>query len=222
VTRAVLFDLDGTLTDPKAGITRSIQHALRKRGRPVPHADALEAFIGPPLEHSFRTHFAMSEADARQAVEDYREYFAERGLYENALYPAIPELLAELRAAGLRLALATSKPTVFAERILTHFGLASHFECVVGSFLDGRRVEKSEVIADALAALPDVARARALHVGDRRHDVAGARANGIGAIAVGWGYGTRAELVEAGPQALVESVPALRRLLLVDLLELAV
>jgi phosphoglycolate phosphatase len=222
VSRAVLFDLDGTLTDPKAGITRSIQHALRKRGRPVPHADALEGLIGPPLEHSFRSHFAMTPAEARQAVEDYREYFAERGLYENELYPGIPELLAELRRSGLRLGLATSKPTVFAERILTHFEIAPHFECVVGSFLDGRRVEKAEVIADALAALPGVTRAGALHVGDRRHDVDGARANGIGAIAVGWGYGTREELTLAEPQALVDSVPALRRLLLLDLLELPV
>jgi phosphoglycolate phosphatase len=222
VTLAVLFDLDGTLTDPKAGITRSIQHALRKRGRPVPDADSLEELIGPPLEHSFRSHFGMSRAEARQAVEDYREYFAERGLYENELYPGIPELLAELRGAGLRLGLATSKPTVFAERILTHFGLTPHFECVVGSFLDGRREEKAEVIADALAALPGVAPASALHVGDRRHDVEGARANGIGAIAVGWGYGSREELARAGPRALVQSVAALRRLLLVDLLELPV
>lgn len=220
--RGVLFDLDGTLTDPKAGITRSIQYALRKRGRPVPDADSLETMIGPPLDHSFRTRFGMTPGEARQAVEDYREYFADRGLYENELYAGIPELLAELRRAGLRLGLATSKPTVFAERILVHFGLAPHFECVVGSFLDGRREEKAEVIADALVALAGVTRARALHVGDRRHDVDGARANGIGAIAVGWGYGSREELTSAGPQALVESVSALRRLLLVDLLELPV
>jgi phosphoglycolate phosphatase len=222
VTRAVLFDLDGTLTDPKSGITRSIQHALRKRGRPVPHADALEPFIGPPLEHSFRSRLGMSAADARQAVEDYREYFADRGLYENELYPEIPELLADLRRAGLRLALATSKPTVFAERILSHFAIAPHFECVIGSFLDGRRVDKAEVIADALAALPGVTKRDVLHVGDRQHDVDGARANGIGAIAVGWGYGTREELAAASPRAVVESVPALRRLLLVDFLELPV
>jgi phosphoglycolate phosphatase len=215
VSRAVLFDLDGTLTDPKAGITRSIQHALRKRGRPVPHADALEGLIGPPLEHSFRSHFAMTPAEARQAVEDYREYFADTGLFENAVYPGIPELLASLRAEGVRLALATSKPTVFAERILAHFALAEHFDQVVGSHLDGRRVEKHELIADALSTLSGVARERAVHVGDRRHDVEGARANGIDVIAVGWGYGTRAELEAARPTALAESVGALRRLLLV-------
>jgi len=214
VTRGVLFDLDGTLSDPKAGITRSIQHALRKRGRPVPDADSLEPFIGPPLDQSFRTHFGMSQADARQAVEDYREYFSDRGLYENELYPGISELLAGLTDQGVRLALATSKPTVFAERILAHFGIARHFEHVIGSHLDGRRQDKPEVIADALAALSGVTREQAQHVGDRRHDVEGARANGIAAIAVGWGYGTREELVAARPEAIAESVPALGRLLL--------
>jgi len=215
VTRAVLFDLDGTLTDPKVGITRSIQYALRKRGRPVPDADSLESLIGPPLEQSFLGHFGMTPADARQAVEDYREYFAETGLFENAVYPGIPELLGRLRASGARLAVATSKPTVFAERILAHFALAEHFEHVVGSFLDGRRVEKQELIADALATLAGVSRELAAHVGDRRHDVLGARANGIRAIAVGWGYGTREELDSARPSALAESVTALGRLLLV-------
>jgi len=213
VTRAVLFDLDGTLTDPKLGITRSIQHALRKRGRPVPDADSLEPWIGPPLEHSFRAYAGMSDSDAKQAVEDYREYFADVGLYENAVYPGIPELLADLSARGIRLALATSKPTVFAERILAHFQLAVHFEHVVGSFLDGRRSEKREIIADALTAL-GVTRERVSHVGDRKHDVEGALANGVTSIAAGWGYGSREELVAAGASHFAESVSALRLLLL--------
>jgi phosphoglycolate phosphatase len=179
----------------------------------VPDADALESLIGPPLEQSFREHFGMTPADARQAVADYREYFSEKGLYENAVYPGIAELLANLRGRDLRLAVATSKPTVFAERILTHFGLASHFDGVVGSHLDGGRVDKQELIADALAAL-NVDAHDAVHVGDRRHDVIGARANGVTAIAVGWGYGTREELLAAEPHELVESVSALGRLLL--------
>jgi len=215
VTRAALFDLDGTLTDPKLGITRSIQYALAKRGRPVPDADSLEPWIGPPLEQSFREHAGMTPADARQAVDDYREYFAETGLFENAVYPGIAALLDELGARGWRLAVATSKPTVFAERILVHFALARHFEAVVGSHLDGGRVDKQELIADALAQLAGIARAQAVHVGDRKHDVLGARANGITAIAAGWGYGTRAELVAAQPHALAESVAALGRLLFV-------
>jgi len=211
--RAVLFDLDGTLTDPKLGITRSIQHALRKRGLPVPDADALAPCIGPPLEQSFRERFGLSPDDARSAVADYREYFEPHGMYENAVYPGIQELLAGLRAGGVRLAVATSKPTLYAERILAHFALAEHFEHVVGSFLDGRRVEKAELVADALALLDGVPRERAVLVGDRRHDIAGARANGIAAIGVGYGYGTREELEGAGAERVAESVAALGRLL---------
>ena len=214
---AVLFDLDGTLTDPKAGITRSIQHALRKRGLPVPDADALEPCIGPPLEETFRERFGLAPDDARRAVDDYREYFEPRGLYENAVYPGIPELLARLRARGVRLLLTTSKPTVYAERILAHFALAEHFEHVVGSFLDGRRVAKAELVADALALLEGVPRERAVLVGDRRHDVAGARANGIAAIGVGYGYGSREELEGAGAERFAESVLVLGRLLGVGL-----
>jgi phosphoglycolate phosphatase len=213
VLRAVLFDLDGTLTDPKLGITRSIQHALRKRGLPVPDANALAPCIGPPLEQSFRERFGLAPDDAVRAVADYREYFEPHGMYENAVYPGIPELLARLREGGVRLALATSKPTVYAERILAHFGLAEHFEHVVGSFLDGRRVEKAELVADALALLDGVARERAVLVGDRMHDIAGARANGIAAIGVGYGYGTREELEGAGAERVAESVAVLGRLL---------
>ena len=211
--RAVLFDLDGTLTDPKLGITRSIQHALRKRGLPVPDADALSPCIGPPLEQSFRERFGLSPDDARSAVADYREYFEPHGMYENAVYPGIQELLAGLRAGGVRLAVATSKPTVYAERILAHFALAEHFEHVVGSFLDGRRSDKAELVADALALLDGVPRERAVLVGDRRHDLVGARANGIAAIAVGYGYGAREELLGAGAERVAESVAALGRLL---------
>lgn len=211
--RAVLFDLDGTLTDPKVGITRSIQYALRKRGLSPPDADALEPLIGPPLERSFREHFGLDPAEARRAVEDYREYFSVQGLYENEVYPGIPDLLRGLRAAGRRVGLATSKPTVYAERILEHFDLAKHFDLIVGSFLDGTRVDKSEIVATALAGVADVAPARVVMVGDRMHDVEGARANGVDAIAVTYGYGTREELAAASPTSLAESVGELRRLL---------
>ena len=210
-----MFDLDGTLTDPKAGITRSIQYALRKRGIEPPDADALAPLIGPPLLHSFRDSFGFSSDEAKRAVEDYREYFADRGLYENEVYAGIPDLLARLRADGRRLALATSKPTVYAERILEHFDLAKHFELVVGSFLDGTRVEKGEVVAAALAGVSGVASAEVAMIGDRMHDVHGARANGIDAIAVGWGYGSADELRRAAPTRLAASVEELWRLLLV-------
>lgn len=210
---AVLFDLDGTLTDPKVGITRSIQHALRKRGLPVPDEDALAPCIGPPLEQTFRERFGLAPGDARRAVADYREYFEPRGMFENAVYPGIPELLAELRTGGARLVVATSKPTVYAERILAHFALAERFEHVVGSFLDGRRVAKAELVADALELLDGVPREHAVLVGDRMHDIVGARANGIAAIGAAWRYGSRQELVDAGAEGLAESVGALRLLL---------
>jgi len=212
--QAILFDLDGTLTDSKRGITRSIQYALRKRGLEAPDAGALEPFIGPPLEQSFREQLGFDASEARRAVEDYREYFEQQGLYENEVYEGIPELLRGLRASGRRVGLATSKPTVFAERILEHFDIAKHFDLIVGSFLDGRRVEKSEIVATALAGVADVARERVVMVGDRRHDVQGARANGIDAIGVTYGYGTREELRASSPTSLVASVPELRRLLL--------
>lgn len=211
--QAVLFDLDGTLTDSKPGITRSIQHALRKRGLPVPDADALAPCIGPPLEQTFRERFGLAPDDAVRAVADYREYFEPHGMYENAVYPGIPELLARLRANGVRLALTTTKLTVYAERILDHFALAPHFEHVVGGLPDGRRTDKAELVADALALLDGVPCERAVLVGDRMHDIVGARANGVPAIAVGYGYGAREELLAAGAERLAESVAALGRLL---------
>ncbi len=212
--RAVLFDLDGTLTDPKRGITRSVQYALRKRGITPPDADELEPFIGPPLEQSFRERLGFDAVEARRAVDDYREYFSERGIYENEVYAGIPSLLRELRESGRRVCLATSKPTVFAERILEHFDLTKHFDLVVGSHLDGTRVEKTEVVSAALVGVRGEAPERAVMVGDRMHDVHGARANGIDAIAVAWGYGTREELRAAAPTSLAASVEELRRLLL--------
>ncbi len=212
--RAVLFDLDGTLTDPKLGITRSIQYALRKRGMAPPDADDLEPFIGPPLEQSFRERLGFDETEARRAVADYREYFSQQGLYENEVYDGIPALLRDLRASERRVCLATSKPMVFAERILEHFDLAKHFDLVVGSHLDGTHVEKAEVVATALAGVAGVEPERVVMVGDRMHDVHGARVNGIDAIAVTYGYGTREELSAASPTSLVESVEELRRLLL--------
>jgi len=211
---AVLFDLDGTLTDPKLGITRSIQYALRKRGIAPPHADELEPFIGPPLAQSFRDRLGFDESEARRAVDDYREYFSQAGLYENEVYAGIPELLRDLRASELRVCLATSKPMVFAERILEHFDLAKHFDLVVGSHLDGTHVEKAEIVATALAGVSGILPERVVMVGDRMHDVHGARANGIDAIAVTWGYGSHEELRAAEPTSLAESVVELRRLLL--------
>ena len=211
---AVLFDLDGTLTDPKRGITRAVQYALRKRGISPPEANDLEPFIGPPLEQSFRERLGLDASDARRAVEDYREYFSQKGLYENEVYDGIPALLSALRDSGRRVCLATSKPTLFAERILEHFDLTKYFDLVVGSNLDGTHVEKALVIGTALAGVGGVLPERVVMVGDRMHDVHGARSNGIAAIAVTYGYGTREELRAASPTSLAETVDELRHLLL--------
>lgn len=204
-----LFDLDGTLTDPKEGITRSVQYALRAHGIDVADLDTLVQYIGPPLRESFITLGQLSEADATRAVGRYREYFSDTGIFQNRVYPGIPECLGKLKACGWRLAVATSKPTVFAERILEHFSLRQFFELVAGSELDGSRVHKHEVIAyalDAMSVPPDRA---CVMIGDREHDVIGAIRVGLTAIGVAWGYGGRSELSIAGAHHIVESVEAL-------------
>ena len=211
----LLFDLDGTLTDPKPGITRSVRHALEGLGIAAPDLDALTPFIGPPLIESFQRFYALDDARAQRALALYREYFGERGLYENAVYAGIPELLVALRERGRRLVVATSKPTVYAERILAHFALDRHFALIAGSNLDGTRTAKGDVIAYALAALapPPDARATAM-IGDREHDVHGAQAHLLASIAAGYGYGTARELYAAAPTHYVASIAELAALLL--------
>ena len=209
----VLFDLDGTLTDPKPGITKSVQYALRRLGIQADDLEQLTPFIGPPLVESFMRYYALDTATAQQALAYYREYFAERGLFENAVYPGIVDLLARLRRQGRTLAVATSKPAVYAGRILAHFHLADDFALVAGSELDGTRVAKGEVIAYALARLPSAELSTCVMVGDRMHDVVGARENTIASVAVGYGYGSLDELRAAEPTHLVGTVEGLGELL---------
>ncbi|QSO47602.1 HAD hydrolase-like protein [Alicyclobacillus mengziensis] len=149
--RLVLFDLDGTLTNPKLGITSGVQHALNKFGIHEPNLTKLESFIGPPLRESFTHEYGFSEEDANKAVTYYREYFDPIGWRQNEVFPGIPDVLSALQDDGYMIGLATSKPTVFAERILTHFGLRDAFSVVIGSNLDGTREDKAEVIGVALA-----------------------------------------------------------------------
>ncbi len=209
---SVLFDLDGTLTDPFEGITNSIVHALRYFGIEVADRRELACFIGPPLVESFRLRFGFSEAEACRAVAHYREYYAARGIFENTVYDGIPQLLDALKAAGRRLILATSKPEVFAERILAHFSL-TQFDVVAGATLDSSRVEKADVIAYALEKA-GIGAEHAVMVGDRKHDVLGARANEIPCVGVLYGYGSREELTAAGAAALARSPQALADVLL--------
>ncbi|MCR5250472.1 MAG: HAD hydrolase-like protein [Lachnospiraceae bacterium] len=219
----VLFDLDGTLTDPKLGICRSVQHALEKSGLEVPGIDELTPFIGPPLKDSFRQFCGMNDEEAEQAVSYYRERFSEIGWKENEVYEGIPEMLEAAHAAGVRLAIASSKPTVFVERILKHFKLRRYFDVVVGSELDGTRSKKEEVVAEALKQLytrfgkkEDERRCReaTAMVGDRRFDIEGARSEGVDAIGVSYGYQEEGELAAAGADAIATDVAELRELLL--------
>lgn len=201
----MLFDLDGTLTDPREGITACIRHALRQLGEQVPEASALERFIGPPLRDGFAE--LLREPTPHRvttAIHLYRERFVAAGMYENRVYDGIPECLEALRRAGLRLYVATSKPTVFAQRILQHFALRRHFEAVYGSELDGSRSGKAEILAYLLGR-EALAQNQTVMVGDRRHDVEGARVNGVACVAVAWGFASREELVAAAPDAIVKT-----------------
>jgi phosphoglycolate phosphatase len=194
---AIYFDLDGTLTDPKPGITRSIQYALQKLDHPtIPTEDELTWCIGPPLRASF-VKILGGEDRADRAVSLYRERFSDIGLFENAVYDGISEVLTTLSQSGQRLFVATSKPHVFATRIVEHFGLRHHFEHVFGSELDGTRVDKSDLLQYALQVAA-VDPSKTLMIGDRSHDMVGAGNNGMKGIGVLYGYGSRDELIGAG------------------------
>ena len=193
---AIYFDLDGTLTDPKPGITRSIQYALQRLDHPtIPTEDELTWCIGPPLRTSFVKLLGDHAAD--RAVALYRERFSDVGLYENRVYDGISEVLTTLRTSGHRLFVATSKAHVFADRIIDHFGLRDHFEHVFGAELDGTRADKSHLLAYALKQAT-VDPAKTLMIGDRSHDMIGAKNNGMKGIGVLYGYGSRDELLQAG------------------------
>ena len=211
--RSFLFDLDGTLTDPREGITRSIAHALERMGVAPPGPEELTFAIGPPLRESLAR---LLGTDARDAVERalafYRERFADVGLFENAPYDGIDATLAALRAAGARLYVATSKPEVYARRIVERFGLAAHFEEVHGCELDGTRENKRELLAHLLPR-HGIACASCAMIGDRGVDMIAARHHGLRAVGALWGYGSREELLEGGADALCESPARLPRLL---------
>ena len=208
----VLLDLDGTLTDPAEGITRCIRHALEAYGHDVPPDAALLRCIGPPLLDSFAELVPDAPpAHHRSLLDSYRERFRERGMFENRPYDGVHDALGALCEGGARLHLATSKPLVFARRIVRHFELEGFFASLHGSELDGTRSDKAELIRHVLSA-QGIDAAEAIMVGDRRHDVAGARANEVRAIGVLWGYGSREELLTAGADALLQSVHELPRL----------
>ena len=211
----LLFDLDGTLTDPFEGITRSVEYALNAFGIEVEDRRVLAPFIGPPLVESLTERYGFTMEDAVVAVAKYREYFAVKGLYENELFEGIPELLSDCRKAGYKISMATSKPTHYARIIAEHFDIARYFDAIHGSSLDGTRITKSSVVAEAVSE-EHLDPTRALMIGDRRHDVEGAGEHGIRTVGVLYGYGSREEHEAAGAAYIVNDLDELRELLICE------
>lgn len=214
----VLFDLDGTLTDPREGITKSVQFALAQQGISEPDLKKLEPFIGPPLKDSFMEFYGMTEEQAAQGVADYRKRFAPIGKFENEVYPGIPEMLGNLKRAGIKLAVASSKPETFVWDILKYFKLDGYFDVVTGSELDGTRSRKEEVVEEALHRLEldgqPVSRENCVMVGDRRFDIEGGRQFQLTTVGVTYGYAAKGELEAAGADYIVKNHVQLTKLLL--------
>ncbi len=211
----ILFDLDGTLTDPKEGITKSVAYALQHFGIQVEDLDSLTRYIGPPLAVSFPEYHGISEADTPTAVAKYRERFSDVGWAENLVYDGIEQLLIALKQAGKKLLVATSKPEVFAVRILEHFGLAGHFDLICGAPMHAPKGHgKADVIRDALERAGVNELSDAIMVGDRLHDVEGAHKIGLPCIGVLYGYGDREEMEQCHADYIAENVSALCAMLL--------
>ena len=194
----ILFDLDGTLTDPGEGITNSVAYALKKYDIEVSDRSELYKFIGPPLKDSFMKYYGFSEEKAEQAIAYYREYFRDKGIFENKVYEGVEDMLRQLHAKGKRLVLATSKPEEFALRILEHFELRKYFSVVAGASMDSSRSKKGDVIAYAISLCESFDKYTAVMVGDREHDVIGAKENSLRCIGVLYGYGSEDELKNSG------------------------
>lgn len=202
--QTVLFDLDGTLTDSGPGIMNSVCYAMKKAGYEIPEESVLRSFIGPPLHESFRITCGITDEEAHRMVALYREYYEERGMLENTLYEGVIEMLADLKQAGMRLFMATSKPEKYARLIAEHFGIASCFDAIGGACMDGTRTDKQEVIEYVLKENGIVDRSTVLMVGDRKYDIEGARKAGLASAAVLYGYGSREEMEKAHPDLIVD------------------
>ncbi len=216
----ILFDLDGTLTDPKIGITSSVQYALKAFGIEEPDLDRLEPFIGPPLADSFMEFYGFTAKQAKAAIEKYRERFDHHGIYENEMYEGIDKMLSNLKENKRTLAIASSKPTPLVIRVLDHFGIKEYFDYIVGSELDGRRGKKEEVVEEALRLMVPKTlgvqerRAHIAMVGDRKFDVEGAKAFGLTSVGVSFGYAPAGELEAAGADYIVDTVSELEAILM--------
>ena len=206
----IFFDLDGTVTDSGPGIVKSVQYALRCYGIDEPDLDKLNSFVGPPLYKSFMNYLDCSEEEAKEAVECYREYYAENGLYDNKLYDGIESLLYNLKEKGYKIILASSKPRIYVKRILSYFRIMRYFDYVEGSELDSQRTDKGELLAYVLKKW-DLRPEESVMIGDRKYDIEGAKANGMDSIAVGYGYGSVDELSAAGPTLFFPTVEELKK-----------
>ncbi len=207
--RFLLFDLDGTLTDPGIGITNSVQYALAKFNIFPKTREELFPYIGPPLTDSFQNYHGLSPEESLQALAFYREYFTHTGIFENTLFPGMTELLQNLRDAGYSLIIATSKPEEYTVRILDHFGLTPFFDFVAGNTLAEERPTKADVIRYICSHFPEINEKNTLMIGDRHHDVEGAKENGIPTVGVSYGYGSSAELESAGAIAIADDLYSL-------------
>ncbi len=212
----ILFDLDGTLTDPKEGITKCVQYALAACGIDEPDLDNLLSFIGPPLVDEFMRVYGFSREKAEFALAKYRERFPVKGLYENKIYPGAAQMLATLKQSGRKIALATSKPQPYAEKILENFKIKDYFDVIVGATFDSKRNDKADVVAEVLKqfGITDADKASVIMVGDRKHDVLGASKNGIKTVGIRLGYAELGELEEAGAIYIAEDIADLENYLL--------
>ena len=202
----ILFDLDGTLTNPEIGITSSVMYALEKFNIKVEDRKELHPFIGPPLEYSFQTYYGLSEEESQLAIKYYRERFSVKGLYENEVYEGVDKLLQRLKESGKTLIIATSKPEEFTLKILKQFDLYKYFDYVAGATMDGSRGEKADVIRYALEISGIKDTSEAIMIGDRKYDILGAKENGLNSIGVLFGFGDYEELTTAGADYIAKSV----------------
>lgn len=214
-----LFDLDGTLTDSQEGITKSVQYALKAFGIEESDLKKLTPFLGPPLQDSFMELYGFSQEDAAKAIALYRERFAPIGIFENRVYPGIPDMLENLKEKGVLLAVASSKPECYVRQILAHFDVEKYFDVVVGSELDGRRSQKEEVVEEALKRLGiltipvEKRKTACAMIGDRKFDLQGAKAHFLTGVGVSYGYAPVGELEEEGADYIAETVGELAQYL---------
>ena len=205
----ILFDLDGTITRSEQGIVNSVVYALCEMGITENDFEKLKQFIGPPLAESFMKYYGFDKKEAEKAIEYYRVYYKEKGIYEAPLYDGVKETLTALKSAGKALYIATSKPGVFAKQIVKHLGVDGLFEDIVGSNLDGTMVKKDEVILSLLEKNQITDKTKVLMVGDRHHDILGAKIAGVSSVGVLYGYGCFEELSGAGADHIIENIKEL-------------